>query len=82
MVFILCISRTISNIPPRRNRRKSYAFSQFLYRYHNPIGRVFGKLKHARGLATRRDKRADNFLAAIKPFSAYLWISAYEFTAS
>jgi transposase len=61
-----------ANIPAKRNRRQSFAFSQFLYRYRNLIERFFGKLKHARGLATRYDKRADNFLAAIKLFSAPL----------
>lgn len=70
-----------ANIPAKRNRRQSFAFSPFLYRYRNLIERFFGKLKHARGLATRYDKRADNFLAAIKLFSARLWINANESTA-
>jgi transposase len=59
-------------------RVSSFAFSAFLYRYRNLIERYFGKIKHARGIATRYDKRADNFLAAIKLFSARLWINAYE----
>ena len=70
-----------ANIPAKRNRRKGFAFSAFLYRYRNLIERFFGKLKHARGLATRYDKRADNFLTAIKLFSARLWIAANESTA-
>lgn len=67
-----------ANIPARRNRTKSFAFSPFLYRYRNLVERFFGKLKQARGIATRYDKRADNFLAALKLFSARLWIKAYE----
>lgn len=51
------------------------------YGYRNLIERFFGKLKHARGLATRYDKRADNFLAAIMLFSTRLWIRANESTA-
>jgi transposase len=70
-----------ANIPAKRNRKKSFAFSSFLYRYRNLIERFFGKLKHTRGLATRYDKRADNFLAAIKLFSVRLWINSYESTA-
>ena len=70
-----------ANIPAKRNRRKGFAFSPFLYRYRNLVERFFGKLKHARGLATRYDKRADNFLAAIKLFCARLWIAANESTA-
>lgn len=72
---------SFANIPAKRNRRQSFAFSPFLYRYRNMIERFFGKLKHARGLATRYDKRADNFLAAVKLFSARLWIKTYESTA-
>lgn len=70
-----------ANIPPKSNRKKSFAFSAFLYRYRNLIERFFGKIKHARGLATRYDKRADNFLAAVKLFSTRLWIAANESTA-
>lgn len=70
-----------ANIPAKSNRKRSFAFSAFLYRYRNLIERFFGKIKHARGLATRYDKRADNFLAAIKLFSARLWINANESTA-
>ena len=70
-----------ANIPAKSNRTKSFAFSAFLYRYRNLIERFFGKIKHARGLATRYDKRADNFLAAIKLFSTRLWINANESTA-
>ena len=65
----------------KRNRRKSFAFSSFLYRYRNLVERFFGKLKNARGLATRYDKRSDNFLAAIKLFCTRLWIAANESTA-
>lgn len=65
------------NIPAKSNRTKSFAFSSFLYRYQNLIERFFGKLKHARGIATRYDKWADNFPAAVKLCSARLWIRAY-----
>ena len=70
-----------ANIPAKCNRRKSFAFSSFLYRDRNLVERFFGKLKNARGLATRYDKRSDNFLAAIKLFCARLWIAANESTA-
>ena len=38
-----------ANIPAKRNRRKGFAFSSFLYRYRNLVERFFGKLKNARG---------------------------------
>ena len=69
-----------ANIPARRNRIQSFAFSPFLTCCRNLVERFFGKLKQARGIATRYDKRADNFLAAIKLFSARLWIRANEST--
>lgn len=69
-----------ANIPAKRNRKQRFAFSAFLYRYRNLVERFFGKLKNARGLATRYDKRADNFLAALKLFSARIWIRSYEST--
>jgi transposase len=69
------------NIPAKRNRTQSFAFSSFLYRYRNLIERFFAKLKNSRGIATRYDKRADNYLAAIKLFAARIWIKAYESTA-
>jgi transposase len=68
-----------ANIPPKRNRRKGFASRKFPYRYRNLIERFFGKLKHARGLATRYDKRADNFLAATKLFSTSLRIADYVY---
>ena len=68
----------LANIPASK---KSFTFSAFLYRYRNLIERFFGKIKHARGLATRYEKRADNFLAAIKLFSTRLWIAANRSTA-
>jgi hypothetical protein len=61
------------------NRKKSFAFSPFLYR--SQLDRaLLRKIKHARGF-TRYDKRANNFLAAIKLFSAHLWINANESAA-
>jgi transposase len=70
-----------ANIPAKRNRKQSFAFSPFLYRYRNLVERFFGKLKNARGIATRYDRRADNFLAAVKLFAARIWIRSYESAA-
>jgi len=52
-----------------------------IYRNRNLIERFFGKLKNARGIATRYDKRAANFMATIKLFSTRIWIKSYESTA-
>ena len=65
-----------ANVPPKSNRKGTFAFSKWLYRYRNLVERFFNKLKQFRGIATRYDKRPDNFLAAIKLASVRIWIRA------
>lgn len=55
----------VPNIPPRRNRTWKNCFSPRLYRLRNAIERMFCRLKDFRRVATRYDKLAANFLAAI-----------------
>lgn len=70
-----------ANIQAKRNRRKGFAFSSFPYCYRNLVERFFSKLRNARDLDTRYNKRSDNFLAAIKLFCTRLWSAANEPTA-
>ena len=56
----------VPNIPFKANRRWKGCFSPFLYRGRNAIERMFCRLKDFRRVATRYDKLADNFLAAIQ----------------
>ena len=53
------------NIPPKINRIWKPCFSQVLYRDRNAIERMFGRIKDFRRIATRYDKLAQNFLAAV-----------------
>lgn len=53
------------NIPPRSHRRWKNCFSPYLYRSRNAIERMFSRLKDSRRIATRYDKLAVNFLAAV-----------------
>jgi len=53
------------NIPPKANRRWKNCFSPYLYRDRNAIERSFGRLKDFRRIATRYDRSATNFLAAV-----------------
>ena len=53
------------NIPPKANRRWKCCFSPHLYRHRNAIERMFGRLKDFRRIATRYDRLARNFLAAV-----------------
>ncbi len=53
------------NIPPKTNRKWKNCFSPFLYRNRNAIERMFGRMKDFRRIATRYDRLAANFLAAL-----------------
>jgi transposase len=70
-----------ANVKPMPNRKNVPAFSAFLYRYRNAVERFFNKLKHFRGVATRYDKRADNYLAGVKLASLRIWIRFNESVA-
>ncbi|MFB2553810.1 IS5/IS1182 family transposase, partial [Ciceribacter sp. sgz301302] len=49
------------------------------YRQRNLVERFFNRIKQMRGLATRYDHQADNYLAALKIAATRMWIaSAYE----
>ena len=67
-----------ANIPPMPQRTRRAAFSPFLYRYRNLVERFFNKLKHFRAVATRYDKRDDNFLASVQLASIRIWLRANE----
>ena len=56
---------TMPNIAPKTNRRWKPCFSPVLYRDRNAIERMFCRLKDFRRIATRYDRLATNFLAAI-----------------
>jgi transposase len=53
------------DLPPKANRVWKNCFSPFLYRTRNAIERMFCRLKDFRRIATRYDRLATNFLAAI-----------------
>ena len=53
------------NIPPRSNRLWKNCFAPVLYRDRNAIERMFCRLKDFRRIATRYDRLAINFLAAV-----------------
>lgn len=55
----------VPNIPPKSNRRWKNCFSPYLYRGRNAIERMFGRLKDFRRIATRYDRLAIHYLAAI-----------------
>jgi transposase len=70
-----------ANIPPMPQRKIRPAFSAFLYRYRNQVERYFNKLKQFRAVATRYDKRDDNFLASVQLASIRIWLRHNESVA-
>jgi transposase len=65
-----------ANIPSKTNRKQSFSFSRWVYRQRNLVERFFNRIKQMRGLATRYDRRADNYLAALKIVAARIWITS------
>jgi transposase len=68
------------NIPSRVRRVVQRSVDLAVYRQRNLIERFFCKLKQFRRIATRFDKLARNFLAAVLLASTRLRTRAYEST--
>ena len=60
-------------IPPKANRRSPMPFDQALYKARNIIERAFNRRKDWRAIATRYDKKASNFLAAVCLVAAVIY---------
>lgn len=62
-------------IPPKRNRTSPRDYDRDLYKARHLIENFFAKLKQYRGIATRYDKRATNFLGAIYLVASVIWLN-------
>ena len=62
-------------IPPRPNRVAPREFDRELYKRRHLIENFFCKLKQFRAIATRYDKTARNFLAAVHLAAATIWLN-------
>jgi transposase len=61
-------------IPSKRNRKVQIPHDVQAYKLRNRIERFFNKLKHFRRIATRYDRRAAYFLAAVHLASSMIWM--------
>ena len=61
-------------IPPKANRKVQREYDKDLYKARHLIENFFAKLKLFRAIATRYDKTARNFLAAIHLAAALIWL--------
>ena len=66
------------DIRPMPNRVRHPVFSPWVYRQRNAVERFFNKLKHFRAVATRYDKRDDNYLASVQLAPMRIWLRSYE----
>ena len=66
------------HIPTQRDRKIQRSVDPDLYRKRNLVERFFNKLKHFRKIATRYEKTARNFLAAVLIASTRIQLRAYE----
>ena len=68
----------VANIRLMPARKRLPTFDPILYRQRNQVERFFSKLKHFRAVATRYDKRDDNFLASVQLASIRIWLRHNE----
>ena len=62
-------------IPPKSNRKKPRPFDKEIYKARHLIENFYCWLKQFRAIATRYDKTARNFLAAIHLAAAIAWLN-------
>ncbi len=62
-------------IPPKASRKEPRPYDRELYKARHLIKNFFAKLKQFRAIATRYDKRASHFLAAIHLAASIIWLN-------
>ena len=62
-------------IPPKTNRKSPRDYDRDLYKARHLIENFFAKLKQFRAIATRYDKTARNFLAAVHLAACVIWLN-------
>ena len=60
-------------IPPNPTRKHPHDYDRTAYKSRNLVERMFCRLKDFRRIATRYDKRADTFLAAVFIAATLIW---------
>ena len=62
-------------IPYKKNRLNPQSYDQEVYKARHLIENFFARLKQYRGIATRYDKTAQNFLGAIYLAASIVWLN-------
>lgn len=64
----------IAVIPSKANRKIDRSYDRDTYKARHLIENFFEKIKQYRAIATRYDKTAQNFLAAVYLVAAAIWL--------
>jgi len=64
---------TFPVIPNNPTRKRTHPFDRTLYKRRNLVERMFCRLKDWRRIATRYDKLARNFIAAVQLAATIIW---------
>ncbi|WP_307886147.1 transposase [Brucella abortus] len=59
--------------PAEEQSQGLFRVSRWVYRQRNLVERFFNRIKQFRGIATRYDKRPENYLAAVKLVATRIW---------
>lgn len=62
-------------IPPKANRASPRSFDRHIYKARHLIENFFARIKQFRAIATRYDKTARNFLAAVHLVASIVWLN-------
>ena len=71
---ILRRQHTTPIIPKRKNAKHKPRFNRGLYRERNHIERLINRLKQFRRVATRYEKRAENYSAMLTIAAILIWL--------
>jgi len=71
-----------ANIPAKANRKQTFNFNPRVDHQRNLVEQFFNRITQMRGLATRYDRRADDYLAALQLAATRIWINSANESAS
>ena len=65
----------VAVIPPKANRKSPRDYDRHIYKARHLIENFFAKIKQFRAIATRYEKTARNFLAAVHLVASIVWLN-------
>lgn len=74
VIAVLHSAGKIAVIPSKANRKIDRSYDREIYKARHLIENFFADLKQYRAIATRYDKTARNFLAAVYLAAAAIWL--------